>query len=83
MDTEVILAILSFAGTGVGTLGGILATSKLTAYRIQQLEKKVEEHNKIIDRVYKVEKTNAVIEEEIRVVNHRIKDLEGAETKCK
>lgn len=45
-------------------------------YRIEQLEKKVDMHNKVIDRVYKLEKRDAVVEEEIKVANHRINDLE-------
>ena len=49
----------------------------LTIYRIDQLEKKVEKHNNVIERVYALEKQEAVIEEEIKVANHRIEDLEG------
>ncbi len=60
-----IVAILSLIGTLGGSLFGILAASKLTNYRIQQLEEKVEKHNKVIDRVYKLELHEAVMEEEI------------------
>jgi hypothetical protein len=70
------VAILSLVGTLVGSLGGILASSKLTTYRIQELEKKVEKHNSVIDRVYKLEQRDAVETEEIKVINHRIADLE-------
>lgn len=73
-----IIALLSFMGTVIGSLFGILAANKLTNYRIAQLEKKVETHNKVIDRVYKLEKHEAVINEEITVANHRISDLEKA-----
>lgn len=76
MSTEIITTILAFTGTCVGSLGGIIAANKLTNYRIQQLEKKVDAHNKVIDRVYKLEKHEAVVDEEIRVANHRIDDLE-------
>ncbi len=55
MSQEVVVALLAFLGTCVGTLGGILAASKLTNYRIEQLEKKVEKHNSVIERVYKLE----------------------------
>lgn len=65
MNETVIIAILSFLGTLAGTLGGILAANKLTNYRIEQLEKKVEKHNNVIERVYNLEKQEAVIEEEI------------------
>ncbi len=76
MSETMIVALLSFLGTVLGSLFGILAASKLTNYRIGQLEKKVETHNKVIDRVYKLEKHDAVVDEEISVANHRISDLE-------
>lgn len=78
MNDTLIVALLSFAGTVLGSLLGILAANKLTNYRIAQLEKKVEAHNKVIDRVYKLEKRDAVVGEEISVANHRITDLEKA-----
>lgn len=76
MTDVIIVAIISLAGTLVGSFGGILTANKLTNYRIQQLEKKVEKHNNVIERVYNLEKQEAVIEEEIKVANHRIEDLE-------
>ena len=76
MNDTVIVALFSFAGTVLGSIFGILAANKLTNYRIAQLEKRVEAHNKVIDRVYKLEKHDAVVDEEIAVANHRINDLE-------
>lgn len=76
MTDTVIVALLSLVGTLAGSLGGILTANKLTNYRIQQLEAKVEKHNKVIERVYNLEKNEAVMEEEIKVANHRIDDLE-------
>ncbi len=73
---NIIIAFLSLLGTGIGSLGGILAANRLTDYRIRQLEEKVEKHNSIIERVFRLEKHEAVIEEEIKVANHRIGDLE-------
>lgn len=55
MQPEVIVGLLSCAGTIIGTLGGIMATSKLTNFRLQQLEDKVNKHNNIIERMYKAE----------------------------
>lgn len=49
----------------------------LQLYRIEQLEKKVEKHNNLIERTYELEKKNEVIEEKMKVANHRIDDLEG------
>ena len=79
MPAEVITAALSLVGTLVGTLGGIALSSNLTNYRIEQLEKKVEKHNNLITRTYKLEQDFAVLDERIRVANHRIEDLEEIE----
>lgn len=76
MSNEVVVALLALIGTLVGSFAGIMAANKLTNYRIEQLEKKVEKHNKVIDRVYRLETSEAVFGEEIKVVNHRIDDLE-------
>jgi cell division protein FtsB len=65
MTETIIVAFLSLIGTLLGTLGGILAANKLTNYRIEQLEKKVEKHNNVIERVFNLEKQLAVDEEEI------------------
>lgn len=76
MSETLIVAILSFIGTCVGSIAGVLTANKLSNYRIEQLEKKVEKHNSVVERVYEVEKHEAVVDEEIRVINHRIQDLE-------
>ncbi len=52
----------------------------LTLYRIDQLEKKQDKHNQLIGRMYEVEKKNEVHEEQIKVINHRIEDLEHLHT---
>ena len=69
MDSTVICAMISLVGTLGGSLGGILVSSKLTAYRLEQLEKKVEEHNKFARRM-------PVVEEQIKEISNRIDDLE-------
>ena len=76
MTETVIVALISLLGSLAGTFGGIITGSKLTNYRIEQLEKKVEEHNKVVERTYKLEKEHEVEDEKIRVINHRIADLE-------
>lgn len=76
MDSTVISAILALVGSVAGTFGGIMAGNKLTEYRLKELEKKVDKHNNLIERMYKVEQKQAVTEEEIKVANHRISDLE-------
>ena len=69
MNPEVIAAVLALVGTIIGSGGGILVSSKLTNYRLQQLENKVAEHNNYARRM-------PVVEEQIKVINHRISDLE-------
>ena len=72
MGNEVMIALIAFLGTTIGTAGGIIASSKLTNFRIAQLEKKVDKHNCIIERTY-------ILEEKMKVANHRIDDLEKKE----
>lgn len=67
MPSEVLVAILSLIGTFVGTIGGILASQKLTSYRIGQLETKVDKHNTLIDRMYKIESRVTLLEDEIKI----------------
>ena len=76
LSETIIVGILSLIGTLVGSLSGILAANKLVVYRIEQLEKKVEKHNNVLERVYVLEKDDAVIKEDLKVVNHKIEDLE-------
>lgn len=72
----VIVGVLSL----IGTLGGAyLANQKnsaLVIYRLGELEKKVNLHNSVIERTYKLEKKQDLLEEKIKVANHRIDDLE-------
>ncbi len=76
MAAEIVVAVITLMGSALGTFGGILINTKLTNYRIGELEKKVDKHNQVIDRVYKLESREAVMEEDIKVANHRIDDLE-------
>ncbi len=63
-------ALFNFLGVAIGTFGGILASSRLTSYRLEQLEKKVDKRNSIIERTF-------ILEEKVKVANHRIDDLEN------
>lgn len=75
MTETVFVAILSLIGTLVGSLFGILTANKLTNYRIEQLEKKVEKHNSVIERVYRLEEEEKFIEQEIEhMKNEQRKD---------
>lgn len=52
---EIVVALLGFAGTLAGSLLGVLAAQKLTQYRLQQLEEKVNKHNNLIERTFRLE----------------------------
>lgn len=69
MTESMMVALMSLFGTLAGTFAGIITSTKLSNYRIEQLEKKVEKHNGVIERM-------ALAEKDIRVINHRIGDLE-------
>lgn len=77
MSENVTIAVITLIGSGLGSLVGILASAKLTNYRIEQLEKKVDKHNSVVERTYKLEQGFCLIDEKMRVANHRIGDLEG------
>lgn len=68
MDPTVIVALISFLGTILGTFAGILAGSKMTNYRLEKLEAKVSEHNKVVERTFKLE--GQVLE-----LQHDVRDL--------
>ena len=70
MNDSVIVAVLALIGTLAGTFGGILTANKLTTYRIERLEEKVNKHNNIIERTFK-------LEGRMNEAEHDIKDLKG------
>ncbi len=76
MNVEIISALIALIGTIIGSFGGIIISSKLSNYRIEQLEKKVEKHNNLIERVYLLEQHDAVFDEELKAADHRISELE-------
>lgn len=80
MTESIIIGLLSLAGTLIGAYFANKKSSALIAYRLEQLEKKVELHNNAVERLYAVEKEQEVMEERIKVANHRIDDLEHHET---
>ena len=78
MNEAVLVALIGLAGSGAGAFGGILISSRLTQYRLEQLEKRVQAHNNLIERTYKLEERTELQEEKLRVANHRISDQEEA-----
>ncbi len=74
----IIVSLIGLAGSAIGSILGVLASARLTSYRLEQLEKKVQAHNSLIDRTYRLEERTELQEEKIKVANHRIDDLEKA-----
>lgn len=68
---EIIVALLGFAGTLLGSLFGVLTAQKLTQYRLSQLEEKVNKHNHLIERTYR-------LEGRMDEAEHDIRDLKNA-----
>lgn len=76
MNDTLAVAILSLVGTLAGTFGGILTSNRLSGYRIQKLEEQVAKHNNLVERVFRLEDNDRLLDERIKVANHRIDDLE-------
>lgn len=74
IEPSVLVALLSLAGTLIGTLGGILVSSKLTNFRLEQLENKVDKHNGFAEKI-------PVLQEQIRGLTERLEDLERRSNK--
>lgn len=68
MTSEIIVCLISLSGTLVGTFAGIITSTKLSNYRIEQLEKKVEKHNSVVERT-------AIIERDIKSIWHNIDEI--------
>ena len=79
MTEGIIIAVLSMVGRLAGAYLANRKSSALIAYRLDKLEEKVDKHNSVIERTFKLEEQAALIEERIKVANHRIEDLEKAQ----
>ena len=76
MSETIIVAVISLIGTLAGSYWSNKKNTALIAYRLEQLELKVNKHNSVIERTYNLETEQSVIKEQIKVANHRIEDLE-------
>lgn len=76
--SNIVVAVIALIGTFIGSYSGI----KLMSYRIEQLEKKVEKHNNLVERMFKVEEQTSLQEEKINFANHRIDNLEKLKKEC-
>lgn len=77
MTEAIIVAALGLAGTLAGSYLANRKSTALIAYRLEQLEQKVSKHNNLVERTYALEESVALMDERVRVANHRIADLEG------
>ena len=73
---SIVVAALALVGTLAGTYFSNRKSSALIAYRLEELERKVQAHNNLVERMYQVEERTELQEEKIKVANHRIQDLE-------
>lgn len=74
--TNIIIATLGFAGALAGAYFSNRQSQAVQEYRLVALEKKVDKHNNLIERTYRLEEQSAILEEKIKVANHRIDNLE-------
>ena len=77
MTETILVAALSLAGTLAGAYLANRRSAALVAYRLAQLERKVDKHNQVVERTYALEEAVSLLDERVKVANHRIADLEG------
>lgn len=77
MTETILVAALSLAGTLAGAYLANRKSAALVAYRLAQLERKVDKHNQVVERTYALEEAVSLLDERVKVANHRIADLEG------
>lgn len=74
MSEQLITSLIAVAGTMIGSFAGILTSSRLTVYRLSRLEEKVERHNQVVERVYR-------LEESVKSAHHRLDELREEQSK--
>lgn len=79
--STIIVAFLALVGTLTGAYLSNSKTKALLAYRLERLEERVNKHNNLVERTYRIEEEQEIIKEKIKVANHRIDDLEHGEVK--
>ena len=71
MDNTIIVALIGLAGSGLGAFGGVMASARLTQYRLKKLEEKVDKHNSVIERTFRLEGRMTEVEHDIRDLKER------------
>lgn len=77
MDSNIISALIALGGSLLGTLGGIVVSNRLTAYRLEQLEKKVDKHNNVIERVSLMEQNEKMIWRRVDELRNEVHEMKG------
>ncbi|NLM84914.1 MAG: hypothetical protein GX189_09485 [Clostridiales bacterium] len=73
---DIWVALIALCGTVIGSFSGIIVSNKLVNYRLEQLEKKVEKHNSVLERLFKLERRHEVLGEKVRAAVQRLSELE-------
>ena len=79
MDSSIISALIALVGSLLGTLGGIMVSNKLTAYRLEQLEKKVDKHNNVLERVALMEQNEKTIWKRVDELRNEVHEMKEGE----
>ena len=77
MSEAIVVALIASAGGLIGSLVGMVSNKNMIEYKLEQLTKKVDAHNKVVERTYELEKRTDVQEEKITQMDHRIDALEN------
>lgn len=76
MNPTVLAALIGAVGSVIGAFFGVLASAKLTNYKIEVLTRKVQEHNNLVTRTYELEAKAKVLDQRVKVQEHRMEDIE-------
>ena len=71
MSDAIAAALIGLAGSAVGAFGGVMASARLTQYRLRMLEDKVEKHNSLVERTFRLEGRMDEAEHDIRELKGR------------
>lgn len=77
MSETMLVALMSLTGTLIGSLGGIIASNKLTAFRLAQLEEKVNKHNRVIERTYRLEEQMNSVQQDVHNIRAQLERRHG------
>lgn len=77
MSDAIIVAIVTGLFSFLGVYFSNRKAAAVTEYRLKELEDKVNKHNNLVERMYAVEERTTVLDEKLKVANHRIEDLEA------